>query len=239
MLAPGTLTRVFLIIIAIMVLIGFVLQWDQSQRLKFLGIQVSEQRLGFEIANYGTSFVGQTDYVGAITFLTPREKSVTLFRGGLDLIPPAKSVTTSVRFDAPIIPSNFSGTETFVTQACLYTRGRLFFDWHFHKVYFRHSTNQSMRSAANDFPDLELAEYKHAFFTRPECNFVGSGNYFSYEINQANIDCQPIGDANEATCHTQGVVKSSLEGIFDPVQSTVEFNMPDRLSALPDVNLRN
>lgn len=243
MLVPATLTRVFLILLAGMVLIGFVLQWEQSQRLKFLGISVTQDSLSFEIANYGAAYVGKTDYVGSIMFLTQREKSVSLFRGAIDLIPPSRSVTTDLSFDAPILPGATAPTETSVTQLCLYTRGRLFFDTHFYKVYFRHSAQNQSRPSRDASPDLELAEYKHVFFGRPPCTFVGAGNYFTYEINSANIDCQKDGEENEMVCHTEGVVKSSLEGIFDPVQTTLEFdlsNRPAREPARPAaVDLRN
>jgi hypothetical protein len=239
MLVPATLTRVFLILLAGMVLIGFVLQWEQSQRLKFLGISVEEEALTFEIANYGAAYVGKTDYVGSIMFLTPREKSVSLFRGVIDLIPPSRSVTTGLSFDAPILPSSVGTTETSVTQLCLYTRGRLYFDTHFYKVYFRHSARTPANFSRDTSPDLELAEYKHVFFGRPACAFVGSGNYFTYEINAANIDCQSEGDENDMICHTDGVVKSALEGIFDPVQTTLEFDLPERAVTRPSVDLRN
>lgn len=228
MLVPATLTRVFLILLAGMVLIGFVLQWEQSQRLKFLGISVTSDALSFEIANYGAAYVGKTDYVGSIMFLTQREKSVSLFRGVVDLIPPSRSVTTGLTFDAPILPASLGTTETSVTQLCLYTRGRLFFDTHFYKVYFRHSARTQASSLRDASPDLELAEYKHVFFGRPPCTFVGAGNYFTYEINSANIDCQSGGEDNDTICHTDGVVKSTLEGIFDPVQTTLQFDMPER-----------
>lgn len=228
MLIPATLSRVFLILVAMMVLIGFLLQWEQSQRLKFLGIAVTSQSLSFEIANYGAAFVGRTDYVGSIMFLTRNEKSVSLFRGVIDLIPPSRSVTTDLRFDSPIVPASLGVAETSVTQLCLYTRGRLYFDTHFYKVYFRHSS-RSQTGIRGDFsPNLELAEYKHVFLGRPPCSFVGSGNYFTYEINAASIDCQPDGQEGEMTCHTEGVVKSSLEGVFDPVQTTVRFELPER-----------
>ncbi len=239
MLVPATLTRLFLILLAGMVLFGFVLQWEQSQRLKFLGISVQEDSLTFEIANYGTAYVGKTDYVGSIMFLTPREKSVSLFRGVIDLIPPSRSVTTGLEFDAPILPVSLGTTETSVTQLCLYTRGRLYFDTHFYKVYFRHSEQTQSNFPRDTSPDLELAEYKHVFFGRPACAFVGSGNYFTYEINSANIDCEADGEENGMLCHTQGVVKSTLEGIFDPVQTTLQFDLPERASTRPTIDLRN
>ncbi len=238
-LFPAVLSRIFLIFLAIMVLVAFLLQWEQQLRLKFLGISVDSDTLSFEVANYGTSYVGKTDYVGSIAFLSPDQKSVSLFKGAIDLIPPSRSVTASLGFDAPIVPPTMAPTETSVTQLCLYTRGRLYFDTHFHKVYFRHRTSETPSRIVEQLPDLEIAEYKHVFFGRPPCTFVGSGNYFSYEINAANIECKSIGEVNETVCHTEGVVKSTLEGIFDPVQTSVDFNFPDRQTVRPQSLLRN
>ena len=238
-LFPAVLSRIFLIFLAIMVLVAFLLQWEQAQRLKFLGVAVGTDALSFEIANYGTAYVGKTDYVGSVAFLSPDQKSVSLFKGSIDLIPPSRAVTSSLSFDAPIVPPTLATAETSVTQLCLYTRGRLYFDTHFHKVYFRHRTTDMLRRSDDVPPDLEIAEYEHVFFGRPPCEFVGSGNYFSYEIDAANIDCKPIGEVNETVCHTEGVLKSTLEGIFDPVQTSVDFDFPEReLTRAPSL-LRN
>ncbi len=225
---PATFSRIFLIVLAVMMVMGFVLQWEQSQRLKFLGISVDRDNISFEIANYGRSFVSKTDYVGSIMLVTEEEKSVSLFKGAIDIIPPSRSVAASIRFNEAILPTSLRDAESTVTQLCLYTRGKLYFDTHMFKVYFRHASTRSDYAASAALPDLELTEYKHVFFGRPACNFTGAGNYFTYEINTSSIDCEPVGDGVEMLCRTEGVQKATLEGVFDPVQTSVQFRANER-----------
>ncbi|MEQ9519088.1 MAG: hypothetical protein RLN89_06575 [Parvibaculum sp.] len=220
---PAAFSRIFLVVLVVMMVMGFAVQWEQSQRLKFLGISVDRDKVAFEIANYGQSFVGKTDYVGSIMLVTEDEKSVSLFNGAIDIIPPSRSVVASIRFNKTILPAAVSDAESTVTQFCLYTRGKLFFDTHMFKVYFRHATARPNFGGASALPDLELTEYKHVFFGRPACSFTGAGNYFTYEINTTSIDCEPVGDGVEMLCRTEGVKEATLEGVFDPIQTIVQF----------------
>lgn len=227
---PTAFSRIFLIVLAIMIAMGFALQWEQSHRLKFIGIAVDRDNITFEIANYGRAFVGKTDYVGSIMLVTEEEKSVSLFNGAIDIIPPSRSVAASIRFNEAILPASLRDAESTVTQLCLYTRGKLYFDTHMFKVYFRHATARPDSRGTTVLPDLELTEYRHVFFGRPACSFTGAGNYFTYEINNTSIDCEPVGDGVEMLCRTDGVQDATLEGVFDPVQTSVKFRTGERRS---------